>query len=136
MDVAAMPTSVPATNRARPRMLSSLLLTLFTYDRSSLMPQQHLFRLDIRGLDDRPPLRRLRLVPGCERLGRELITLRDFEAEINKTLLHRRLGERLDRGGVEPVHRLLRRALRHPEAIPQRHVETWQASLVHGRNIG
>src|SRR5689334_12587542 len=137
MDVVATPTSVPATNRARLRMLlSSLLLRLFTHDGWRLMHQQRLFRLDVRGLDDRPPLRGLSLVPGSKRLGRKLIALRDFEAKINKTLLHRRIGERLDHGGVELVHSLLRRPLRHPEAIPQCHVETRQARLIYSRNIG
>src|SRR5262245_16744067 len=101
--------------------------------REALRPS---LRLDVRRLDDRPPLRGLGLVPGTERFGRKLTTLGNFEAEIDEPLLHGRIGERLDHRRVDPRDRLLRRALRHPEAVPQRHVEARQASLVHGWNIG
>jgi len=49
-------------------------------------------------------------VPGTERLRRELVALRDFEPEINEPAFHRWIGKRLDHGGVELGHDLLRRA--------------------------
>src|SRR5436190_24265627 len=54
-----------------------------------------LLRLDVRGLDDRPPLLDLGLVVGSERLLRLLLAWRQLLALIEESLPHRRIGQRL-----------------------------------------
>src|SRR6185436_14459771 len=93
-------------------------------------------RLDARRLDDRMPLGDLGLVPGAERLRRLLLARRDFEAEIVEPLLHGRIGHGLDHGGVEPGDDVPGRALRRPEGVPERHVETGNAGLVNAGDVG
>ena len=78
----------------------------------------------------------LGLVPDGERLRRLLIARRHVEAEIVEALLHRRVGHRFHRRRVQPRDDILRRALRHPQPVPQRHVEAGQARLLRGRNVG
>ena len=56
--------------------------------------------------------------------------------DLRKPRPHRRIGQRLDRRGVELGDGILRRALRHPEPVPERHLEARQTGLVDGRNVG
>src|SRR3954467_15370691 len=55
-----------------------------------------LFRFDVGGLDDRPPLFDLGLLERGERLGRLLRARRDVEAKLGEARLQLGIGERLD----------------------------------------
>src|SRR3954464_1158140 len=74
--------------------------------------------LDIRGPDDRPPFGDLGLVEGPERLRGEQVGRRNILTKIGETLAHIRIGHGLERCGAELADDVLRRALRHPHAIP------------------
>src|SRR6478735_4768762 len=95
-----------------------------------------LFSLDAVGPDDRPPLVELALMIGVQRLRRQLRRLRNAHAERRDTLLHRRIGERLDHRVVELGDNVLRRALRRPQTVPERDVHSGDADLLHGRHFG
>src|ERR1700692_4441874 len=58
-------------------------------------------RVDVGGLDDRPPLLDLGLLVGAERLGGLLVARRDLLAEIGELLSHLRIGQRRHHRGVE-----------------------------------
>src|SRR5262245_843881 len=92
--------------------------------------------LDVRRLDDRPPLLDFGLLEGGQRLRRLLLARRHFEPEFGKAPTHGRIGQGLHDRRVEPVYDILRRALGHPESIPKRGVKTLQPGLVHGCDIG
>ena len=87
-------------------------------------------------LDDRRPLVQLGLEMRGERRRALLVGGRDFLAEIAQALLHRRIGQRLQRGGAELADRLGRRALRRPQPEPGRDVDAGRAGLVHRRDVG
>ena len=60
----------------------------------------------------------LGLLVGGERLGGLLLRRRDLLAEAEQPLTHLGIGQRGAGGGAELLDHFLRRALRHPDAIP------------------
>src|SRR5262245_42980352 len=72
------------------------------------------FQLDVRGLDDGPPLVDLRLVICGERLRRLLLAWRDLVSELVEPLPHAGVGQGFHGRGVELGDHVLRRALRRP----------------------
>src|ERR1700730_310156 len=80
-------------------------------------------RPDVRRLDDRPPAFALGLLQIAQGFGRLLIDRRDLNAEFRKTLPHQRIEQHLRHGSVELGDDVLRRALRHPEPVPERSKE-------------
>src|SRR5512143_1216161 len=77
-------------------------------------------RLDVRGLDDRPPFLDGGTVQGTQRLRRLLIAQRDLLPEVGKASDDRWIGHRLDNYGVQFLHDLRRRALLDPQPRPIR----------------
>src|SRR2546422_94000 len=61
-----------------------------------------LLRLDVRRLDDRPPLLDFGLVEGAERLRRPLPGRENLLPEIGKPRTHRGIRQRFADGGIEP----------------------------------
>src|SRR5215468_10532277 len=96
----------------------------------------HLLRLDIRRLDDRPPLSDLGGLQRSQCLGRELVGREQLLAKLTQPLAHGRIGERAPRGGVELQDHVARRAFRRPQAAPVRDVESREARFVDGRDVG
>src|SRR3954470_24971570 len=94
-----------------------------------------LLHLDIRRFDDRTPALGFRFLKHAQRFRRLLLQRCDLDAEFLKALLDRWRGQHLYHGGVEFRDDLLRRVLRHPEPIPERHEEAGQARLVSGWNV-
>src|SRR5580693_7009832 len=94
-----------------------------------------LLRLDVRGLDDRPPALALGFLEIPQRLGRLLIDRRDLDAKFRKTLPDSRIEQHLRHRGVELGDDVFRRALRHPEPVPQRGKEAGQPRFIRGRNV-
>ena len=92
--------------------------------------------LDIRGLDNGPPLLHFSLLKGSERVGRLLATRENLLSEVGEALTHDRVDQCIHDGGIESGNDFPGRALRHPQRIPQRHVEARQAGLVSGRDVG
>src|SRR5262249_44065822 len=60
-----------------------------------------LFPLDVRGLEDRPPLLDLGLVVGRERLRILILARRNVLAEIAEPLAHASIGQGVDNGAIE-----------------------------------
>src|SRR3954465_11141835 len=89
--------------------------------------QARSFRLDVRGLDDRPPLLDLRLVVSSERLRGLLRGRRKLEALVAQPLLHARYGQRLHDSGTELADSGFRCALRRPHPVRGRCIESRQA---------
>src|SRR3954452_17571810 len=98
--------------------------------------QTRSFRLDVRGLDDRPPLLDLRLVVSSERLRGLLRGQRKFEALVTQPLLYDGIGQRLHDGGTELGDDGCGRAMRRPHPARGRCIESRQAPLVDRRDIG
>src|SRR3954463_13086282 len=94
------------------------------------------FALDAGRLDHRPPALNLSLLLRCERRRILLVDRPALLADIGHALLHGLVGERFDHRGVEPGDDHLRRAFRHPEAVPERSVQAAYAGFVHGRHLG
>ncbi len=59
-----------------------------------------------------------------------------FDAELLQALLHRRLGQHLDAGGMKLVDDVARRLCRHPHAEPDHAVGVFQAGLRRRRHVG
>src|SRR6266496_2504369 len=78
-----------------------------------------LFGLDARCLDDRPPLVDLGLVEGVKRFWSLLVGREYLLADVGEPLPYRWVGERGRHRGVELDHDLLRRALGHPQPVPE-----------------
>src|SRR5246127_2670785 len=57
--------------------------------------------LDVRGLDDRPPLLDFRFLQRRQSLGRLLLGREDLLSDIGKALAHGWIGERFDGGLIE-----------------------------------
>src|SRR6266446_9833460 len=63
-----------------------------------------LFHLDVGGLDHRPPFLNFGLLPGAERLWRELILRRHLQSQIFQLLAHGRIVQPIHCRGVELCH--------------------------------
>src|SRR3954447_19483978 len=81
-------------------------------------------RLDVRGFDDRRPLVHLGAMECAEALRRRLLGGWHFLAHFGEALLHRRIGECTCDRGVQLRDDVLGRALRRPNALPNRDVES------------
>src|SRR5688500_5596572 len=92
--------------------------------------------LDAGFLDQRVPLLDLGLLMRGERRGGLLFGWRNLLAQIEQALAHRGIGHRGASGCAELVDRLLRRALRNPQAVPCRDVDAGRAGFVPSRNVG
>src|SRR6476659_6087624 len=79
-------------------------------------------RLDAGRLDDRPPLLNFCFVVRGKRLRGLLAPRPDSLTHVGESLLHRRIGERLDERGVELCDHLPGRSLRGPKSVPERRV--------------
>ena len=93
-------------------------------------------RLEVRGLDARPPAVGLGLVVGGETFGRLLLARRDLVAEVGDALAGGLVGERCDHGGVELGEGIGRDALRRPQAMPERKRRAGHAGFGDGRHLG
>src|SRR5262245_62741306 len=94
-----------------------------------------LFRLDVRGLDDRPPFLDFRLVERAEIFGGLFLARPDLVALVGELLSYGGVGQRIDDSLVELGDDIPGRALRRPDRLPRRDVETGRARLVHRRDI-
>src|SRR6202035_3549295 len=77
-------------------------------------------RLDVGGLDHRPPFFDFGLLISAERLRRQLLARRDFNSLGFEFLPHTGVGQNADGGGVELGDDVLRRTLRREDRRPQR----------------
>src|ERR1700737_3161637 len=91
--------------------------------------------LDVGRLDHRPPFCNFRLLPVAERFRREFFAWRHLQSQVFELLAHGRIVQCIDRRRVEFCDDVLRRAFRHPQTGPQRHVKPWQPGFVRGRNV-
>src|ERR1700738_2188417 len=98
--------------------------------------QSAFLRFYVRSFDDRPPLFDFGLLPCTKGLRRLLLAREAFLAKIGEPRTHCRVGQGLDNRGIEPSDDGRRRTLGCPKCLPGRHVEPWQSSLVHRRDIG
>src|SRR5271170_2035008 len=94
-----------------------------------------LIPLDVCRLDNWPPPLALGLLQSKQGLGRLLIERADLDTQLREALLALRIGEDTRHGGVERGDNILRRALRHPEPVPERREEAGQPGLVGGWNV-
>src|SRR5262245_38305731 len=92
--------------------------------------------LDVRGLDDGPPALDLGLLLGGKRLRGLLGARPDFLADVAEALDQCRIGQRVHHRGVELGDDILRRALGHPQPMPERGVQARHSRLVHGGDVG
>src|SRR5690349_1298438 len=90
----------------------------------------------MRSLDDGPPLFDLSHVVGGERLRRLLVARPDVLPLGGVALLHGRVGERADDGGIELSDDVFRCSLWRPQSVPVRDVQAGNAGFVDGWNIG
>src|SRR2546423_8858246 len=95
-----------------------------------------LLALDVGRLDDRPPPFDLRLLQSAKRLRRLLLARRKFNTKLGEPRAHRCGCQGLHQRAVKSADDLLRRALGHPQAVPQRSMKAGQSGLVHGRDGG
>src|SRR5712691_7269535 len=95
-----------------------------------------LFGLDVRSLDDRPPLLDLGLVIGGEAFRRLLLARRQLLALLGEALLHGGIGERSHDRGVELGDDVLGRAFGRPHPVPQRDRQPRHPHLLGGRHLG
>src|SRR5262249_30337664 len=94
------------------------------------------FSLDVRRLDNRPPLLDLGLVESAQCLWRLLLTRWNLHAEIGDPLAHRHVCHCSNCGTIELHHDFSRRVLGCPKAVPSRDVDSRQAKFVRGWNVG
>src|SRR5262249_31952615 len=81
------------------------------------------FRLDVRGLETRPPFLDLGLLLGGERFRRLLLARWNVLTLIGKTLPHGCIGQRSLHRRIEPRDGLPGRSFRDPESVPKRGVK-------------
>src|SRR5260370_9930615 len=103
--------------------------------RNSRQIQKSLFCVDIRCLDNRPPLLNLGLLMRAERLWRLLLGREDLLRELGKSRTNPWIGQGIHDCGVELADNLLWRTLWGPKREPGRIVEPWQSRLVYRRNM-
>src|SRR5262245_23516417 len=82
-----------------------------------------LFALDIRRLDDGPPLFDFGLLEGSKRLGRLLVAWENLLPEVGEACAHRRVGQSGHDGVIEPGNNIPWRGRRHPKGLPVGEVE-------------
>src|SRR5262245_36020633 len=99
-------------------------------------PRLASFSLDVRGLDDRPPLLDLGFVERGKPLRRLLLARGDIEPKLREAGPQRRLSERLHHRAVELGDDVFWRPLWREKPEPSRHVESGHAALIGGRNFG
>src|SRR5262245_7928674 len=95
-----------------------------------------LLRLDVCRPDDRPPLLDLSPLEGTECLGRQLLARWNLLAHVDEPLTNCGIGERRHRRCIELSDEIPGRARGYEESMPEGDVESRQAGLVDGRNIG
>src|SRR5262249_57519113 len=93
-------------------------------------------RLDIRGLNDRPPFLDLCFVEGSKRGGDLRLGGRHIQSQFGKASAQGRVGERLCHRIVELCDDVLRRSLRREQTEPAGHMETTHATLIRSWNVG
>src|SRR5262245_24215061 len=96
----------------------------------------NLFRLDVRRLDDRPPLLDLSPLLCCERLGRLFLARPDFLTHVGEPLAHRWIRQGVHECGMELGDNILRRALGRPKTMPKRRVKAGHPCFVDRWSIG
>jgi hypothetical protein len=94
-----------------------------------------LFRLDARGLDDRPPFLDLRQLQRGKRLRILLLAGNNFLADFRKALTHACVGQGVNQRRIQFSDDILGRTLWGPKPMPIRNIESRQSRLVHRRNI-
>src|SRR5262252_847093 len=102
----------------RPKPSSLALVMASSRVHWSLGGVVELLAPDICRLDDWPPFLDLGLLQGPKRLRRLLLGRRHLEAEVGHAGPHHRIGHRDHGGFIEFADDILRRALRHPQAVP------------------
>src|SRR5262249_61337582 len=81
------------------------------------------FRLDVRRLDDRPPLLDLGLLLGGERRWRLLLARQESLAQVGEPLAYRRIGQGLHKGDMKAGDDMLRCGCACPKPVPERRVQ-------------
>src|SRR5688572_24925708 len=125
-------TSSKASPRSRIALGSVAVISRTTGAAASLIWS---LRRDAGLLDDRPPFVGFRLVMRTQGVGRLLVGRRNLLADVLEALPYRGIGERFARRGIELRHHVARRPLRHPEGVPDRHVEARKAGFIDGGNV-
>src|SRR5262249_39989704 len=95
-----------------------------------------LFRLDVRRLDDRPPLLDFGLVKGAERLWRLLLAGKNLVPQIGKPGAHGGIRKCLNDRSIELGDYVGGRALGRPQTMPKRRIERGSSRFVDGWNLG
>src|SRR5262249_56771244 len=80
--------------------------------------------LDVRRLDDRPPLLDLGAVMGEQRLRGLILARGNLLAELSETLTHTRIGQSFDDRGIELIVDDFRRAFGRPNPVPDSDVQS------------
>src|SRR5260370_15710558 len=92
-------------------------------------------RLDVGRLDYRPPFLDLRLLLGGERPWRLLLARPSPFADFSKASAHCGVGQSFDQRSIELGDDILGRALRSPQAVPERVVQPRHARLIKCRRL-
>src|SRR6266550_3297983 len=92
--------------------------------------------LDVRRLDDGPPLLDFGRLQCAERLGRLLLAGRDLLPQVSEPRAYRWIGQGIYRGGIELCDDGRRCTLAREQCIPDRKIQSGQASFVNRRDIG
>src|SRR5262249_23101073 len=95
----------------------------------------HLFPLDVRRLEDRPPFLDLGFLLGGERFGRLLLARWNVLALIGESLPHGCVGQSSLHSQIESCDGLRGRSLRHPEPVPKRGVKPRHPRFIDGGDV-
>src|SRR6266849_1447354 len=96
---------------------------------------RHSLRLEIRGLDDGPPLLDFGLLINGEGLRRLLVAWVNLLPEVGEPRAHRLVSEGRHGGAIEPGDDILWRTRWRPKGLPVGKIEPRQAGLIHRRDI-
>src|ERR1700676_1088803 len=96
---------------------------------------RHSLRLDIRGLDDGPPLLDFGLLINGEGLRRLLVAWVNLLPEVGEPRAHRLVSEGRHGGTIELGDDILWRTRWRPKGLPVGKIEPRQAGLIHRRDI-
>src|SRR6516165_1543398 len=93
------------------------------------------FRLDVRRLDDRPPLLQLGPLKSAEGFRSLLVARRNLLTKVSTLLPRCRMGQGTHDSGIELDDDILGCAFGRPHAGPDRNVKSRKSGLVHGRDF-
>src|SRR5258708_2336897 len=91
--------------------------------------------LDVRCLDDRPPLLDFRFLQRSQSLRRLLLGLENLLSNIGKALAYRLIANCFDGGPIKLADDFPRCVRGRPKTVPKRHMKPRYSRLVDGRNV-